>query len=67
VSGQAPDADAWEPFMQDILTLPMSMLPDVQWAVKANIWRRAYNPLQQVKDTATRREARLLQAKARLY
>jgi hypothetical protein len=66
MNGLATDAAEWEPLMRDVLGMPMSMLPCVQWAVKANIWKRAHNPIQQVTETAVRRKARLAKLAADL-
>jgi len=50
----ARDSEAWGPFMQDILKLPLSMLPGVQYAVNRKAWRLATDPIMQVRDAAER-------------
>jgi hypothetical protein len=59
------DSAAWEPFMRDVLGLPLSMLPAVQWTVRMNLWRRASDPLKCVRKTAERRAVRELRAAAK--
>ena len=61
----APASEAWWPFMRDFLGLPLSMLPAVQWVVKANVWKRARYPIQSVKTSAERRAARESKAVAK--
>jgi hypothetical protein len=47
-----PDAEGWEPFTRDVLNMPISMLPAIQYAVKAKRWQTAIDPLGQVRRTA---------------
>jgi hypothetical protein len=48
----APDSEAWEPFMRDVLKMPLSMLRAVQYAVNVKAWRLANDPLAQVRKSA---------------
>jgi hypothetical protein len=52
------DSEAWEPFVRDILKMPISMLKGVQYAVRGKFWMRATDPLRQVRVTAERWTAR---------
>jgi hypothetical protein len=49
----AGNAEAWKPFVHDVLGLPLSMLPGVQYAINTKSWKTARDPLQQVRDAAT--------------
>ena len=48
-----PNAEAWKPFVRDVLGLPLSMLPGVQYAVNTKVWKNAKAPLEQVRNAAT--------------
>ena len=48
----APDTEAWEPFVRDVLGMPLSMLRAVQYAVNTKAWRLAKDPLGQVRTSA---------------
>ena len=56
------DVEAWVIFMQDVVGLPMSMLASVQRAVVAAGWRNAYEPINSLKTTTERFEARRAKA-----
>ena len=61
----APDSAAWEPFMLDVIGLPLSMLPSVQRVMRSGIWRRVKAPIECVKGNAVRKTARDLQKAAK--
>jgi hypothetical protein len=44
----------WEPFMRDVVKMPLSMLDAVQYAVKAKWWENANDPLEQVRQSAAK-------------
>ena len=47
------DAEAWEPFVRNVLGLPLSMLPEVQQPISRKTWMLAKDPLEQVRNAAT--------------
>lgn len=50
----ALDSDGWLPLMNDMLQLPVSMLPAVRRAVRKGAWRYAHDPLMSVRENAER-------------
>lgn len=48
----AADSAEWLPFLRDVLKLPFSMLPAVRYAVKADRWRVAKDPVAQIRNSA---------------
>jgi hypothetical protein len=48
------DSGAWTVFMQDVMRMPLSMLPSVQYGVKARWWKNANDPLRSLTDSAER-------------
>ena len=48
------DSEEWLPLMNDMLHLPMSLLPAVRRAVRKGTWRYAHDPLKSVKENSER-------------
>jgi len=58
------DAEAWEPFVRNVLGLPLSMLPGVQQSITRKTWMLAKDPLEQVRNAATNWAGRMSLANA---
>jgi|HubBroStandDraft_1064217.scaffolds.fasta_scaffold208944_2 hypothetical protein len=58
-----PDAEAWEPFMRDVVQLPLSMLPAIRYAVKAGRWKVAGDPIGQIRNFARNHDKRRTRSK----
>lgn len=54
VRNLALDSEEWLPLMNDMLHLPMSLLPAVRRAVRKGAWRYAHDPLNSVRENAER-------------
>jgi hypothetical protein len=48
------DSEEWLPLMNDILHLPMSLLPAVRRTVRRGTWRYANDPLNCVRENSER-------------
>lgn len=54
VRNLALDSEGWLPLMNDMLHLPMSLLPAVRRTVRKGAWRYANDPLNSVRKNAER-------------
>jgi hypothetical protein len=55
----SPDEDSWIAFMRNLIRLPAWMLPVVQRVIRRRAWRKAANPLEQIRAASNREAARL--------
>lgn len=53
------DCEFWSTFMRKVIRLPLWMLPIVQLVIRRRAWRRAADPLQQIRAASNREAARL--------
>jgi hypothetical protein len=58
------DAEAWVPFVRDVLGLPLSMLPGVQQSINRKAWMLARDPLEQVRNAAANWAGRMFRDNA---
>lgn len=58
ISQTAYDSAGWNDFTRE-LSLPVWALPAIQWAVRQNSWRRAFDPLDQIRTSSTRKARRM--------
>jgi hypothetical protein len=57
-SAWLPGSEEWQRFMHDVLHLPLSMLPAVQYAMGRKAWKVANDPIEQVRGSAQNWEKR---------
>src|ERR1017187_3066262 len=55
----AQDSEFWGAFMRDVIRLPAWMLPVVQIVIPRRAWRRAVDPLRQIRAASIREAARM--------
>jgi hypothetical protein len=54
----AADAPEWEPFIKDVLGMPVELLRSVQRVIQRRLWMRVHDPLECVRTNAERDYAR---------
>jgi hypothetical protein len=54
LSALPADAPDWEPFMRDVIRMPMWMLPAVQAAIVQRAWISATDPLERIRSLVRR-------------
>jgi hypothetical protein len=55
----SPEAESWVAFMRQIIRLPIWMLPVVQHVIRRRAWRKAADPLEQIRAASNREAARI--------